>query len=289
MSIRKLGLSLAALLAIGAVMASSASAAVETMPGKFFVEGALLTGSKTVTGSAVTNGVLESEIGTTKIKLQSTAFSCEGCKIENAAKTEKAGAIAFGEGKIVFENVTVVEPANCTVTGETGVLGKVPTKQLAIHGDWMDTVEAQKHAFIQFLPLSGGTFAQFTLGGAGCAAISGAKNVSGTVFGESKLNTGEEAATQELVFSQAVQETTGASLLLGIKPAKFSGTGAFKLTTGEKFSIKTEFSAWNATTDYQKDDIVEHPAGSGSCWRALKTSLGVTPEAKSEFWVSRTC
>ncbi|HEY2478332.1 MAG TPA: hypothetical protein VGI17_06340 [Solirubrobacterales bacterium] len=237
MSLKKFSLAIVAVLAIGAVVANSASAAVSTTAAKFFVEGAELTGSKTVTGSAVTNGVLESEIGTTKIKLQSTAFSCEGCKIENAAKTEKAGAIAYGEGKIKFENVTVLEPANCTVTGETGIVGTLPTKQLAIHGDWMDTNTANQHAFVQFLPLSGGTFAQFTLGGTGCAAISGTKNVTGSVFGESVLNTGAEAATQELVFSQAVQETTGASLLLGIKPAKFSGTGAFKLSTGEKFNI----------------------------------------------------
>ncbi|HEY2477278.1 MAG TPA: hypothetical protein VGI17_00945 [Solirubrobacterales bacterium] len=283
MSIRKLGVALVAALAIGAVMASSASATVVTKAANFRVGGAVLTGSKTVTGSAVTNGVLESEIGTTKIKLQSTAFSCEGCKIENKEVTENLGSVAYGEGKIVLENVTVLEPANCTVTGETGVLGKVPTKPLKIHGDFMDTNTANQHGFVQFLPLSGGTFAQFTLGGAGCAAISGAKNVSGTVFGESILNTGEESATQELVFSQAVQETTGASLLLGIKPAKFSGKGAFELSTGEKFSIRTA-PAWNAALQYAKNTIVEHPAGGNECYKALVANKGAEPNVNPAIW-----
>ncbi|HEY2477277.1 MAG TPA: hypothetical protein VGI17_00940 [Solirubrobacterales bacterium] len=283
MGIKKLGLALVAALAIGAVISSSASAAVETQDANFRVGGVVLTGSKTVTGSAVTNGVLESEIGTTKIKLQSTAFSCETCTIENKEITEMAGADAYGEGKIVFENVTVLEPANCTVTGETGVLGKVPTKPLKIHGDFMDTNTANQHGFVQFIPLSGGTFAQFTLGGTGCAAISGAKNVTGSVFGESVLNTGEESATQELVFSQAVQETTGASLLLGIKPAKFSGTGAFKLTTGEKFSIRTA-PAWNVNFQYAKGTIVEHPAAGNECYKALVANKGATPTANPTVW-----
>ncbi|HEY2478331.1 MAG TPA: hypothetical protein VGI17_06335 [Solirubrobacterales bacterium] len=237
MGLKKFSLTIVAVLAIGVVMANTASATVSTTGATFFVEGAELTGSKTVTGKAVTNGSLDTEIGSTHTKLEFPKLSCEGCKIENAAKTEKAGAIAVGEVKIVFEEVKVIEPANCTVTGETGVLGKVPTKLLAIHGDWMDTVEANKHAFVQFLPLSGGTFFQFELSGTGCAAVSGPKNVTGSLFAESKLNTGESSAKQELVFSPTVQKTTKAALLVGIKEAELSATGAFELSTGEKFNI----------------------------------------------------
>ncbi|HEY2480265.1 MAG TPA: hypothetical protein VGI17_16245, partial [Solirubrobacterales bacterium] len=80
MTIKKPGLLLTVLLAIGAAMASSASAAVETVGEKFFVEGAELTGSKTVNGSAAKNGALETEIGSSKIKLEFSKLSCSGCK-----------------------------------------------------------------------------------------------------------------------------------------------------------------------------------------------------------------
>ncbi|HEY2477315.1 MAG TPA: hypothetical protein VGI17_01140, partial [Solirubrobacterales bacterium] len=146
--------------------------------------------------------------------------------------------IAFGESKIVLEEVKVVEPANCTVTGDTGIVGTVPTKKMSIHGDWMDTHTANQHAFLQFIPLEGGAFFQFELGGTGCAAFSGKKNLTGSLFAESKVNTNESSVKQELVFSRLVQETSGASLLLGTKPATLSATGAFELSTKELFSIK---------------------------------------------------
>jgi hypothetical protein len=62
--------------------------------------------------------------------------------------------------------------------------------------------------------------------------------VTGTVFGESTNNTGVEAAKQELVFSKAVQETTGAALKVGAQAATLTSTDAFELSTKEKFMIK---------------------------------------------------
>ncbi|HEY2477317.1 MAG TPA: hypothetical protein VGI17_01150 [Solirubrobacterales bacterium] len=235
----KLGLSVVSVLMVAAAAAGSASAAGETVGAKFFVEGAELAGSKTVTGSAVTNGVLETEIAGLPVKLESKKLSCQSCKIENKEVTSKAGKVAFGSGTIKFEEASVVEPKSCTVKDEGGTLSQVVTKPLFIHGDWMDTTKANERAFVQLIPQTGSTFAQFTLGGTGCEAIAGARNVTGSVFGESANKTGFEAAKQELVLSPTVQSTTGAKLLVGTKEAKFTGTSAFELSTKEKFMIST--------------------------------------------------
>jgi len=235
--LRKLGISLVTVLAIAAVMANSASAAVSTTAANFWVAG-VGPGTKTMTGSAVTSAVLETTIAGTPVKLESAKFSCSGCKILNKEVTSKAGTIAFGEGKLVFEEAKVVTPAGCTVKGETGVAGTITTKALVIHGDWMDTNTENQHAFVQFMPTAGTTLGQIQLSGGGCEAISGTYNVTGTVFGESTNNTGVEAAKQELVFSPTVQTTTGASLKVGANAASLKSTDAFELSTKEKFMIK---------------------------------------------------
>jgi hypothetical protein len=240
MSLKRLSLMVAAVLALTAVVATSANAAVSTTAAQWFKNGTALTETGVaIEGEKTENGIFKSEIGTTKIELQSTQFSCSGCTIFNKAVTSKAGAVATGSGQIVFEIVTVLKPSGCTVTGETGIEGVVPTKVLRIHGDWMDTTTTNQHAFVQFLPPEGTTtFAQFELSGGECAGISGKRNVSGSVFGESVNNTGVEAAEQEIAFSGAIQSTSGGGLLLGTKAAELTAKGKFKLTAGGTYKIQ---------------------------------------------------
>jgi hypothetical protein len=240
MSLKKLSVMVVAVLALTAIVATSANAAVSTTAAQWFKGGtALGEGNTGIEGQATENGILKSEIGSTKIKLQSTAFSCSGCNIYNKAITGKAGTVATGSGKIVFENVTVLEPSGCTVKGETGVVGTLPTKTLSIHGDWMDTNTENKKAFIQFLPpAETTTFVQFELTGGECAAISGKRNVSGSLFSESVNNTGVEAAEQEGIVSAPVQSTSGAALFLGTKAALLTGKAKFKLTAGGTYKIQ---------------------------------------------------
>jgi hypothetical protein len=114
----------------------------------------------------------------------------------------------------------------------------VITKSLNIHGDWMDTTTSNKHAFLQFVPASGAVFAQFELSGSGCPAISGKKNIAGSLFAETSNNTGAEQAEEEWIFSPTVQTTTGAGLFVGAKAASFTGSGAWRLTGGGNFTIK---------------------------------------------------
>jgi len=241
MSVKKLGVTIIAVLALAAAAANSASATVSTTAARWFKNGVALTAEGVgISGVATENGTFTTELGSTKIELQSTKLSCSECKIANTKPSTTGGAeIATGGGQIVFENVTVLKPPGCLVKGETGEVGTIPTKTLRIHGDWMDTNTENKKAFIQFLPPEGTTtFVQFELSGGECAGIAGKRNVSGSLFGESVNNTGAEAAEQEIVFSSAVQSTSGASLLFGIRSAVLTAKGKFKLTGGGTFKIQ---------------------------------------------------
>jgi hypothetical protein len=263
MSLKKLGAAMLAVLALSAVVASSASAKVETVPAQWYT-GTTAAGVTTLpvgTSQPVTatvgnhleigtKGRLKGTIGEKAIEITSTGIECVECKIENkaAVTTGKPNVVAYGTGKIRFTGVSVDSPKSCKVTSEekdksgNPIEGQILTKSLVIHGDFMDNeVPTNQHAFIQFLPAEAKTiFAQFTLEGGECEAISGPYNVTGSVFGESKLNTGEAAASQELLFSPAIQKTAGAELKLGGNLAEFTGTGIFttgspKVGEGKKF------------------------------------------------------
>jgi hypothetical protein len=161
---------------------------------------------------------------------------CVGCKITNKEVTSTAGAIAYGEGKLKFKKATVMEPAGCTIKGETGVAGEVITKTLIFHGDFMDTNSSQK-AFVQFIPASGTTFAQYTVSGEACP-ISGSTNLTGSIFGESRSSTGVFSKTQGLFFGPSVQETSGGSLKVGTAAAKLTMTINYSVVEGTEFTIK---------------------------------------------------
>jgi hypothetical protein len=241
MSIKKLDLALVAVLALAAVMASSAFGAVETKASQWYTNGSStpLVGSKAVTASMIEDpglGVLSkfnTEIGGIPIEFTSNSIECSGCKIEN-----KEGA-AFGSGKIIFKDVTAMTPENCTVKSEAGIVGEIVTKSLVIHADWMDTNAANEHDFVQFVPEAGAgtTYAQFKLSGTGCSAIAGTYNWTGTLFGESVDNTGVFAAQQGLVLGSAVQTTTGSETKVGTKSWTFTGRAAFSIG-GETFTVR---------------------------------------------------
>src|SRR5262249_52870385 len=142
----------------------------------------------------------------------------------------QAGAIAFGSETLRFTGVTVDTPKNCTVISEDGVVGNLLTKPLFLHADWMDK-DAPAKAFIQFIPQKGAvaSFAQFELGGAGCAGIAGKKNFTGSLFGELKAGTNVLLREHEIEFSPTIQTTAGAGLFVGLKPAVVTGTTGFSL------------------------------------------------------------
>jgi len=238
MSIKKLGAVLVAALALAAIGASSASAAVETHAVQWYT-GTTAAGVTTLTGdTAVTarsNGVahLTGELNGQAYDLSTEEIECVGCNITNEEVTGKAGKVAIGKGQIMFKNVKVTKPEKCTVNGVTSggaseAEGTVTTRALTVHADWMDTNAANQRDFVQFLPQTGTVFAGLQFVGAECP-IAGKFNVTGSVFGESENNTEVMAKEQGLVFSAAVQTTTGASLKLGpTNVTTLTGTGIFE-------------------------------------------------------------
>jgi hypothetical protein len=250
MNLKLISLGIAAVMVATAVMASSASATVATTRAEWYTgasPGTTLTvGTDEETkmelafhSDGLKHWVFTTTIAGLPVELTGTAVSCDECRITNKAVTEKAGEIAYGTGTLTLENVKVVKPASCTVESETGELGKIKTKLLEMHGDWMDTTTANKKAFIQFRPDNGGTvFFQFKVGGAGCEAIAGPYNVTGSLFAESRFDTGVFSTAHEMEFSAAVQSTAGAGLKVGANAATLTGTVLSKLVSGKAFAIK---------------------------------------------------
>jgi hypothetical protein len=237
---------LAAVFAVGALSASAAYGAVETKAGEWYT-GATATGVTTLTGSQeITTEIAEHPgigmkvekkvvIAGVPIRVLATGFSCVECKVENKEVTSKAGKVAYGTGRLLLTGATVVEPSNCTISSETGVQGQVLTKPMLMHGDWKDTTVSNEKAFLQFIPAAGASaaFWQIKIGGAGCGAIEGTYNTSGSLFGELKSNRGEMKTVQELVVSPTVQATTGAALKLGSSTITLTGTA--KISAGKNF------------------------------------------------------
>jgi hypothetical protein len=247
MSLKKLGAALIAVLAIGAVIASSASAEIKTEAAQWYTGASPGTTLPVGTDQAITATIgthpvlgpkftLHGVISNKPIDLTATGLECVGCSITNAVVTSGTTPVAMGKGKIKFTGVTADEPSGCTVRNgsETGAVGVVETKALQVHADFMH----EGKAFQQFFPEAGATktFATVYLEGGECKAIAGPYQVTGTVFSEAKLKTGESSATQENVFSPAIQTTTGAELKLGENKAELTGTGIFSIG-GTAFNV----------------------------------------------------
>jgi hypothetical protein len=207
MNLKKLGTALVVVLALGAVMASSAFATAVTKDTHWIDSAGEITGSPEMKLEAVENGFLETTVAGTPLTLKTTAASCVGCTL---------GANATASGKIKFENVTVVTPAACAVEG-----GTVTTKALTAQADWM---EGEKD-YIKFLPATeGGAFATVTLvKGTGTCALAGNYNVTGSAFGETVNKTGVLATMQNVKFSGTINSTAGGALKFGAEPATLSG------------------------------------------------------------------
>jgi hypothetical protein len=250
MSIKKVCAVVFTLLALGAISATSSSAAVETVRAEFTkgpTPGATLQEELSVTASLGTHPVIGKKAtfafmtGGTAFDLVAEEVECVECKFLNNEVTGSPG-IAYGEGRLKFKKVSVTAPENCTVKGEAGTsVGEIITKPLVMHADFMDTNGANLKGFIQYIPKagSGKTFAELSLSGTGCEAFEGTKNVLGTLFAESVNTTGSFSKTQGVVFGQAVQETAGGSLNVEGGPASLTATVNY--SAGEtELAIKAE-------------------------------------------------
>jgi hypothetical protein len=219
MSIKKLGLTLVAVLALAGITASSAFATAEAKSGHWVVSGSTITEPKTVncakaTGAA--NFKLAGKVLGSEVELEATGVECVESTIFNSE------GFARDSGKLRFTGVSVVKPVGCS-TNATLTTNALSTQV------YMENTTS----YDRFAPTSGTTFVNVPL--LGCAAA-GTYPVKGTDFGRSPNATGVESAHQKLEFSGAINTTAGGGLTLGTEAATLSGEAENTLSPEASFA-----------------------------------------------------
>jgi hypothetical protein len=233
MSIKKLGLTLVAVLALAGITASSAFATAEESNGHWKVSGATLASgeSRNVTctkDSEAGNFKLAGKVLGTAVELEATGVECLESKIT------QSGNLAQDSGKLKFTGVSVVAPVGCGTS--TTITTSALTTQVFMEGT---------KVYDRFKPTSGETFVTIPI--TGCAAA-GNYPVKGTDFGLAqhkngageRVNnlTGEEFTTQTLAFSGAINSTAGGALKLGTEPATLEGAAVNTVEGGLSFGAE---------------------------------------------------
>jgi hypothetical protein len=236
-TLKNFSLAIAFIVAVGAVMASTASATMssegqwyigETFPGTALPEGT----SKTMAcENESPRFILTGTVGEALIptKIAATGMECVGASIKNE------GSHGVFSGKLQFTGVTVVEPSGCTVEN-----GTVTTEALKAQL-YMDSGSSTL-AFAKFEPAAGATGRFAVVKIQGCA-IAGSKTVRGSMFGEATNPTSTFAAKQPLEFSSTVDTTAESALILAGNEAHISGQAADYLSSGESFMAHTSSAA----------------------------------------------
>jgi hypothetical protein len=224
MRLKKLGMALFVVAALGAVLASSAFATATTTEANWFVNGSKLaaTATPTVANKTGTTAKFVTEVAGQPVELTSTAVTCEECSISNSPA-------ASGKGFLKFTVSEVMKPTGCT-------LSSVKTKKLVVSADYMEG----EAAMVKFTPEAGETagFATFELGGGGACPLAGTPiTPKGVVYGKAVNKTGVEAASQEVNFSPTINSNAGGSLKVGEKAATLEATAVVSVE-GKNFSVK---------------------------------------------------
>ena len=244
MRFKKLGLAIAVVGALGAILASSAFATMETEEVEWYTGNPLTTTLTSDTAVTLTKalhlheGVTDENatffvtVGANKYWLKATGVECVGCKITNGTTNPEK---AMAKGKIKFTGVTVLSPSTACKGGANGVVGTVETKELTAHADWMEKGIKEK-GFVRFEPTAGATTTFVTVEITGCG-FETTLPVKGVVFCEAKEPTGKAATSQGCTFSEAVHKTTESTLNVSGSTAILEG-GAVASIGGTPFGVK---------------------------------------------------
>jgi hypothetical protein len=228
MKIKTLGLALVALVALGAVLASSAFATPVTKKSQW-ESGAK--GETAITGTPAVkcskrgeeNFTLKGVVLGAETELTATNVECKESTIFN--KVVSSENMAEDAGRLNFTGVTVMKPAGCSVTG-----GEVTTEPLSTRLE-MDSAGGGT-TYDRFEPTAGATGKFASIKIAGCA-IAGTYPVTGVTYGKATNETGVLATNQPLVFNAT---TNGfGTLMLAGKPATITGEANNELVSGEAF------------------------------------------------------
>ena len=215
-----IGLAVMAALVISAFASASASAATWTVEGTKLGEG-------TANGVSAHAVLKTGTVGTLKGTLLGKKFVLTAATLSSSSGTIfQEGAKAKDSGFLEFSNLTVHEPAGCTV--ESPIKTKALTSELVDHSGSAD-------AYDKFFPEEGEVFA--TIKVSGCA-VAGSYNVKGVVYGTAE-EWGKALAVQPLTFNPTINATLGGSLTLGSNAAELFAEGENTLASGKSFSADT--------------------------------------------------
>lgn len=225
MGFRQLGAALLVAVALSIVLTSSALAAAVTEDVKWFTgtaPGTELSGSETVSAEAVEPMTLTTEAAGAKYKFEAKKLSCVECKIENV------GGVAIGSGKLKFEEVSVKEPAGCSIASS------ITTAPLSWQADWM-AASGTEPDYWKFAPTKGETteFAKFEITGCALATSLVAR---GSLGFQDMNSTGTLSVSIQLITSPSIQATTGFSLTSGTKTFSASISTNFRMS-GTRFMV----------------------------------------------------
>ncbi len=233
--IRLMLLSLVAVMAVGAVVTSAASAAIGF---EWKVNGSKLEAGHSIEFTVNNDSKkfdLSGEVSLDKSLLLSSNVSVEpGAKIIG-------GKPGKNEETAVFKEVTADKPANCTIS-QNGVVGTVKTTPLeteivegAVGGVGNNEVD------ILFRPTTGATFATFEFTGSSCNLKGTVAPVTGTALALA-LPQKSEVLKQNLVFEAITKEYRNsagefkkAKLELAKEPATFTGLSLVILNSDQVF------------------------------------------------------
>jgi hypothetical protein len=227
MSLKKFGAALIAVLALGAVMASSAFALPTTPVGtQLYVNGVKKAAgaSESLVCSAGTPLILKGTVAGAATEIKAKKLTCAGAKLNQVG----TGGMVEAVGKLVFSELEVLKPAGCKTAAS------IETAELKAR----IFTEGALTTYVRFAPKAETTETeQFAVVPLTECAAEGKYPAKGVVFGKAN-NTGVEVTPQPVVFSEANQKAGGGKLTLGTNEAQISGEGLNALESGLKF--KTE-------------------------------------------------
>lgn len=231
MSIKRLGVTVLVVVALGGVAASSAFATNNwNETGSAWYTGASpgtkLTGTKAIEFETEGKLVLTAPLTTRPLKIEVTGGSCVGCLIENS------GTNAVVTGALELTGVTLVEPEPSFCTTPSTITTN-PLRATVGMKRASFTVSTMK--FVSTLP----SIATIQIVGPSCP-FSGLYKLTGAIYAESEQATGTFSKRRTLTASRTIQEDAGEaiSLKLGANGAILSGKFCFFLSPEAEWAAK---------------------------------------------------
>jgi hypothetical protein len=239
MSLKKLGMTLLAVFALGAIAANGANAANEfnaevgsawytgASPGTRLAEGE----TKAVTGELGSEKLtLETTIGGASFDLTWKVWELTESVLRNEKLATRWSATTSDRWTLIGGIFTL--PIACSVPE------KITTNPLK--GTVAMKTGSSTVATVKFVPESGTTIATVEVTGKECA-IAGTYKLTGAVYGEASSATGVFGSTQSVKFSKAIQESAGEAKSLKIGENAAFLTGTLKTSIGgTEFATKEE-------------------------------------------------